>query len=331
MPLKTSDFAYHLPEELIASRPLERRDASRMMVIHRDSGTIEHLQFSDFPKFLRDNDLLVLNDTRVIPARVFSDDQKIELLCLDRLSPTEWRCLVRPGRKMRLGNSVTVGGIHGHVTEVFENGDRLIAWERELDLHAHGHLALPHYMKREDELSDQERYQTVYAREEGAIAAPTAGLHFTPEILATIPHEFLTLHVGVGTFRPVQVENPEEHVMHSERYAISAQAASHINQAQRVFAIGTTVTRVLEHLAKAAPSSQRLLPQSQSGETDIFLYPPHEFRAIDALLTNFHLPESTLLMLVSAFASRDLILQAYREAVENRYRFYSYGDCMLIL
>lgn len=330
MGLRTSDFHYDLPEELIASRPLPERAASRMMVVHRDTGKIEHRMFRDFPEFLRPDDLLVLNDTKVIPARVFSDDGKIELLCLDRLSPLEWRCLVKPGRKMREGKSVTVGGTTGTVVEVFDNGDRLIRWDAPVDLDTHGHLALPHYMGREDEIADKERYQTVFAREEGAIAAPTAGLHFTPELLERLPHDFLTLHVGVGTFRPVQVDTPEEHVMHSERYRLTEETAKRANRAGRVVAVGTTVTRVLEHLGKQG-GGKRLLEEDQQGETDIFIYPPHEFRAIGGLLTNFHLPESTLIMLVSAFAGRELVMEAYREAVRERYRFYSYGDCMLLV
>ena len=329
MSLRTKDFGYHLPEELIASKPLAERSASRMMVVHRDTGVIEHRMFADFQDYLRDGDLLVLNDTKVIPARVISDDGKIELLCLDRLSPTEWRCLVRPGKKMRVGRTVIAAGITGTVVEVFENGDRLIRWDSPLDLDKHGHLALPHYMNREDELSDRERYQTVFAREEGAIAAPTAGLHFTPELLAQIPHAFLTLHVGVGTFRPVSVENLSEHVMHSERYAVTRETAGQVNAASRVIAVGTTVTRVLESLR--SDDDKRVAEKDQRGETDIFLHPPYQFGVIGGLLTNFHLPESTLIMLVSAFAGQELVLEAYRQAVENRYRFYSYGDCMLLI
>lgn len=330
MGLRTSDFHYDLPDELIASRPLEERAASRMLVVHRDSGKIEHRMFRDFPEYLRPDDLLMLNDTKVIPARVFSDDEKIELLCLDRLSPVEWRCLVRPGRKMREGKTVVVGGTTGTVVEVFENGDRLIRWEEPIDLDKHGHLALPHYMGRSDELADRDRYQTVFAREEGAIAAPTAGLHFTPEMLGQLRHDFLTLHVGVGTFRPVQVDTPAEHVMHSERYAVSAATAERVNAAGRVVAVGTTVTRVLESIGNA-PGGPRLDSRDFRGETDIFIYPPHEFRVIGGLLTNFHLPESTLIMLVSAFAGQELVMNAYREAVQERYRFYSYGDCMLLV
>ena len=328
MTLLTKDFDYHLPEDLIAARPLAERSASRMMVVHRSSGLIEHRTFLDFPEFLKPDDLVVLNDTKVIPARVFSEDGKIELLCLDRLSPLEWRCLVRPGRKMKVGHTLKVAGITGTVSEVFENGDLLVRWDEWLDLDTHGHLALPHYMGREDELADRDRYQTVYAREEGAIAAPTAGLHFTPEVLASIPHDFLTLHVGVGTFRPVSAEVIADHVMHSERYVVSESTAQRINAAGRVVAIGTTVTRVLESLA--IPGA-RIPPQGQRGETDIFIHPPYQFGVVGGLLTNFHLPQSTLIMLVSAFAGKELVLEAYRKAVEERYRFFSYGDCMLLV
>ncbi len=333
MALLTKDFSYHLPPELIASRPLEERSASRMMVIHRETGVIEHRSFRDFETFMRPDDLLVLNNTRVIPARLFSDDGSIELLCLDRLTALDWRCLVRPGKRMKPGRSVVVGGTTGTVVEVFENGDRLIRWEAPVDLDKHGHLALPHYMGRDDEPADRERYQTVFAKEEGAIAAPTAGLHFTPEVLERLPHDFLTLHVGVGTFRPVQVERVEEHVMHSERYVLSEATAQRINAAGRVVAVGTTVTRVLEALAKLKNQDCRLRIEEKDhrGETDIFIHPPYQFGVVGGLLTNFHLPESTLIMLVSALAGRELVLEAYAKAVEERYRFYSYGDCMLII
>lgn len=332
MSLRTVDFDYHLPDELIAARPLAEREASRMLVVHRDSGRIEHRMFREFPGFLKPDDLLVLNDTKVIPARVFSDDGKIELLCLDRLSPVEWRCLVRPGKRMKPGRTVTVGGITGTVAEVFENGDRLIRWEAPVDLEKHGHLALPHYMGRDDELSDRERYQTVFAREEGAIAAPTAGLHFTPGMLEKLPHAFLTLHVGVGTFRPVSAEVVTDHIMHSEKFSVRAETAHHVNQAGRVIAVGTTVTRVLETLgARNVDREKRIEETNHTGETDIFIHPPYDFRVIGGLLTNFHLPQSTLIMLVSAFAGRELVLEAYRQAVAERYRFYSYGDCMLLV
>ena len=332
MPLRAKDFDYHLPDELIASRPLAERAASRMLVVHRDSGRIEHRMFRDFPEFLRADDLLVLNDTKVIPARVFSDDGRTELLCLDRLSPVEWQCLVRPGKRMKPGRTVTVGGITGTVTEVFDNGDRLIRWESPVDLNQHGHLALPHYMGRDDELADHDRYQTVFAREEGAIAAPTAGLHFTPEMLEKQPHAFLTLHVGVGTFRPVSVEVVSDHIMHSEKYAVTAETARRVNAANRVMAVGTTVTRVLEAIGmKIEKGGLRIEEKKHSGATDIFIHPPYDFRVVGGLLTNFHLPQSTLIMLVSAFAGRELVLEAYRKAVEQRYRFYSYGDCMLLV
>ena len=330
MSLKTKDFDYHLPERLIAARPLAERTASRMMVVHKGSGIIEHRMFTDFPEYLSQDDLLVLNDTKVIPARVFSDDERTELLCLDRLSPLEWRCLVRPGKRMKVGRTVTVAGISGTVTEVFENGDRLIHWDSLLDLDKVGHLALPHYMGRDDEAADRDRYQTVFAREEGAIAAPTAGLHFTPEILAKLRHTFLTLHVGVGTFRPVSADLISEHIMHSERYVVSENTAYQVNEATRVVAVGTTVTRVLESL-RSPGSGSRIGSGEQRGETDIFIHPPYQFGVIDALLTNFHLPQSTLIMLVSAFAGQELVMEAYRQAVQEEYRFFSYGDCMLLV
>ncbi|MBG7608202.1 MAG: tRNA preQ1(34) S-adenosylmethionine ribosyltransferase-isomerase QueA [Verrucomicrobia bacterium] len=329
MSLLTKDYDFHLPEELIASRPLPDRAASRMLVIHRDTGRIEHRMFADFESYLKAEDLLVLNNTRVIPARLFSDDGRTELLCLNQLSPTVWRCLAKPGKRMKVGRSVVVGGTNGTVVEVFENGDRLIEWDAALDIHKHGHLALPHYMGREDEEMDKERYQTVFSREEGAIAAPTAGLHFTSEMLERIRHDFITLHVGVGTFRPVSVDNIEEHEMHSERYSVAGETANAINSASRVIAVGTTVTRVLESLS--GETSRITSEENQSGATDIFIHPPYSFKAIDGLLTNFHLPQSTLIMLVSALAGRELTLEAYRQAVAEKYRFYSYGDCMLII
>jgi S-adenosylmethionine:tRNA ribosyltransferase-isomerase len=332
MALRTKDFDYHLPDELIAARPLPERAASRMLVVHRHSGLIEHRMFREFPEFLETNDLLVLNDTKVLPARVISDDGKIEVLCLDRHSPVEWRCLVRPGKRMKHGRSLVVGGICGTVTAVFDNGDRLIHWNAPVDLHLHGHLALPHYMGRSDEPADHERYQTVFARHEGAIAAPTAGLHFTPEMLALLPHAFLTLHVGVGTFRPVSAEVVADHIMHSEKFALSAATASRVNAARRVVAVGTTVTRVLEAIAlQDASCALSINEVDHVGETDIFIYPRYDFRVVSGLLTNFHLPQSTLLMLVSALAGQELIMEAYRQAVAQRYRFFSYGDCMLVI
>ena len=335
--LKTTDFDYKLPEELIASRPLEDRSASRMMVIHRDTGLIEHRKFIDFSSYLRPEDLLVLNDTKVTPARFFSNDGNIEIVCTNKLSELEWECLVRPGKKMKPGRCVEIGQSTGTVHSILENGNRIIRWDQPVDEQTHGRLALPHYMNRESDPEDRERYQTTFAREEGAIAAPTAGLHFTPEILAKIEHTFLTLHVGVGTFRPVKAEYIKDHDMHAERYHISEHTAERINNTRalggRIIATGTTVTRVLESLAKETdkgPNTPLQIP-AISGETDIFINPPHTFKAVDALLTNFHLPQSTLLMLVSALASRELIMEAYAKAVEERYRFFSYGDCMLIV
>ena len=327
--LKTTDFDYKLPEELIASRPLEDRSASRMMVIHRDTGLIEHRKFTDFSSYLQPEDLLVLNDTKVTPARFFSNDGKIELVCTHKLSELEWECLVRPGKKMKPGRTVMIGESTGTVESVLENGNRIIRWDRAVDEETHGRLALPHYMNRESDVADRDRYQTTFAREEGAIAAPTAGLHFTPEILAEINHAFLTLHVGVGTFRPVKAEYVKDHDMHSERYHLSQVTADRINKAKqtgRVISTGTTCTRVLESLARINTTLTE-----ESGATDIFINPPFEFRIVDCLLTNFHLPQSTLIMLVSAFANRELILEAYAKAVEEKYRFFSYGDCMLIV
>jgi S-adenosylmethionine:tRNA ribosyltransferase-isomerase len=321
--LRTADYDYPLPDELIARHPLPRREDSRMMVLHRDGERIEHRQFRDFPACLRAGDLVVLNDTRVIPARVFSDDGKIELLFLESVRANVWKCLVKPGRKMRLGARVEVRAVPGVVEEIRPDGERVIAFDAPVDLDAAGELPLPPYFAREVEPADAERYQTVFARERGAVAAPTAGLHFTPEILAQAPHTFLTLHVGVGTFRPVQVEDLTLHRMHAERFRVSEKAARAINAASRLVAIGTTTARVLE--SQGRPLTAR------EGATDIFIHPPYQPRAVGALLTNFHLPKSTLLMLVSAFAGREFILRAYAEAIRERYRFYSYGDCMLIV
>jgi S-adenosylmethionine:tRNA ribosyltransferase-isomerase len=334
--LRTADYDYTLPEELIARHPAERRDGSRMMVLHRAGQRIEHRMFADFPSFLQSGDLVVLNDTRVIPARAFSDDGKIELLFLEQLdSPaaslstlntqlsTRWKCLVKPGRKMRLGALVHVGGVAGVVRGIEPEGERIIEFLGAVDLEKHGEIPLPPYFGRKPEPSDNVRYQTVFAREAGAVAAPTAGLHFTPELLARVPHAFVTLHVGVGTFRSVLVENLAEHRMHSERFSVSEETASACNAAKRIVAVGTTSARVLESIGRPLHAA--------SGSTDIFIHPPYQPRAVDMLLTNFHLPKSTLLMLVSAFAGREFVLRAYHEAIRERYRFYSYGDCMLIM
>lgn len=322
----TSDFDYHLPPELIASEPLPDRAASRMLVVHRETQEIEHRSFLDLPSYLREGDLMVLNDTRVVPARFFSNDHTKELLRIDSLSPTHWRCMVKPGKKLRVGHQIEIGSAVGTVHEIMDNGDRLIAFDQPVDEATHGHLALPPYMEREEREADKERYQTVFAKHKGSIAAPTAGLHFTPEFLRKLPHAFLTLHVGVGTFQPVKVDRLDEHVMHAERYSLSEKSAEKIRNARRVIAVGTTATRVLESIVKKYGRVQ-----ADTGETNIFIYPPYTFRAVDALLTNFHLPKSTLLMLVSALAGKDLMLRAYEEAIRERYRFFSYGDCMLIL
>ncbi len=338
--LRTIDFDYDLPDELIASRPLDDRSSSRMLVVDRASGKIEHRMFSDFPDYVNENDLVVLNDTKVTPARFFSNDDKIELVCTHKISPTEWECLVRPGKKMKIGRTVEIGNSTGTVEQILDNGNRIIRWDREVDEETYGQLALPHYMNRESDITDRDRYQTTFAREEGAIAAPTAGLHFTPEILSSINHTFLTLHVGVGTFRPVKADYIADHEMHSERFSVSKETAQLINETKlrpgaKVISTGTTCTRVLESLARDAVklNPHRHPPQitQASEETNIFIYPPYEFKIVDTLLTNFHLPQSTLIMLVSAFASRDLILEAYAQAVQEKYRFFSYGDCMLIL
>ncbi|MDR3404628.1 MAG: tRNA preQ1(34) S-adenosylmethionine ribosyltransferase-isomerase QueA [Chthoniobacter sp.] len=321
--LRTSDYDYTLPDDLIARHPLARREDSRMMVLHRDGERIEHRWFREFPSFLREGDLVVLNDTRVIPARVFADEGKIELLFLETVRENAWKCLVKPGRKMRIGATVQVRGVSGVVEEILPDGERIIAFNGPVDLDAAGELPLPPYFARAVEPADAERYQTVFARERGAVAAPTAGLHFTPEILAQVPHTFVTLHVGVGTFRPVQVEDLAEHRMHAERFRIGEESARAINAAQRIVAVGTTTARVLE--------SQGLPVAACESSTDIFIHPPYQPRAVGALLTNFHLPKSTLLMLVSALAGREFVLRGYAEAIAQGYRFYSYGDCMLIL
>ena len=326
MSLALKDYDYELPPELIADRPLERRDASRMMVLHREDERIEHRIFSDLPAFIAPGDLLVLNDTRVMAARRFSDDGTFEFLYIEQLGSRRWRCMVRPGRKMKCGTSVVVGGEHARVDEVCANGDRIISLDSDANLFEGGLLPLPLYMQRQSDAADAERYQTVFGTVPGALAAPTAGLHFTPELLGGLPHAFITLHVGTGTFRPVKTEDISEHQMHAERFWISDTAASKINAARRVLAVGTTSVRVLE---SARRDGERLVAQENA--TDIFIHPPQKVRQVGALITNFHLPRSTLLMLVSAFAGREFVLAAYAEAIRERYRFYSYGDCMLIV
>ena len=328
--LRTDDFDFTLPEQLIASRPPDRRDASRMLVVDRAAGTVTPRLFTDFESFLNDGDLVVLNDTKVVPSRFFSDDGKVELVRLEEPEPGLWRCLVRPGKRMRPGRDVSVAGVRGEVESVLDKGERMVRFEREIDVAAHGQLALPHYMEREPEEADSARYQTVFACQPGAIAAPTAGLHFTPQLLAGLRHTFLTLHVGVGTFRPVKAERIADHDMHSERYELANESAQLINATTppgRVVSVGTTVTRVLEHLAREGGGT--VVPGA--GETDIFLYPGCDFLRTGALLTNFHLPKSTLFMLVCGFAGSGLMREAYEQAIAERFRFYSYGDCMLIV
>ena len=336
MSSKLSDYDYPLPESLIAKRPLPRRDESRMMVLHRNSEAIEGAQFRDLKNFLRSGDLLVLNNTRVLAARRFSDDRAIEFLFLEKLGPARWKCLVKPGRKMRVGATSKIDNVELTVEEILPEGERIVSLGGDNDLYARGSMPLPPYIGRESDPADTERYQTVFAQTPGALAAPTAGLHFTSEVLAEIPHTFITLHVGPGTFRPVHSENIAEHRMHAEWFSISEEAAAKINAAERIIAVGTTTVRVLETAARKTRPTRSVKfsrPEivARHGETDLFIYPPFKFRVVDVLITNFHLPRSTLLMLVSAFAGREFLLRAYAEAIRRRYRFYSYGDCMLIL
>jgi len=321
-----SDYDYPLPEELVAQRPLERRDESRMMVLHRSEQRVEHRTFNHLPEFLSAGDLLVLNNTRVLRARRFSDDGKVEFLFLEELGERRWKCLVKPGRRMRIGRRTRINGAEVRVEEICAGGERVISLGSGENVLDGGSVPLPPYIHRPDDSSDMERYQTVFAEALGAIAAPTAGLHFTGEILGKLSHTFVTLHVGAGTFQPVKTERIADHQMHEERFSISKSAAEVINGAKRVFAIGTTTVRVLE---SAARRDGKLV--AQTGKTSIFIHPPMQIHCVGCLLTNFHLPKSTLLMLVSAFAGREFLLAAYAEAIRERYRFYSYGDCMLIL
>jgi S-adenosylmethionine:tRNA ribosyltransferase-isomerase len=319
----TSEYDYPLPEELVARYPAPRRDESRLMVLDRYKRQITHLRFSDFPGLVRSDELLVMNDTRVIPARIRFQGK--EILLLEQLDKTAWRCMVRPGKWFSSGRKFQIQGLSGEVIQTVEGGDRVIRFREPIDFEQVGELPLPPYIRRDVEESDKDRYQTVYATSPGAIAAPTAGLHFTPEILEKLPHVFVTLHVGVGTFKPVKTEYVTEHRMHQETFEVSEGAAAHINAAPKVLAVGTTTVRTLESLILRYGE---IRPGREN--TDIFIYPPFDFRRVDALLTNFHLPRSTLLMLVAAFAGREFLLEAYREAIGERYRFFSYGDCMLI-
>jgi S-adenosylmethionine:tRNA ribosyltransferase-isomerase len=325
MSFLTTDYDYALPPELIASHPAPVRDEARMMVLDRKKQSITHRLFREIRQLVGPEDLLVLNNTKVIPARIRFRKRKAELLLLEQLDAKTWRCLVRPGHWFKDGRQFSDGFVCGRVREVESSGERVIEFDKPIDFSRVGEMPLPPYIRREAEPEDTERYQTVFAAKPGAVAAPTAGLHFTPELLAVLPHVFITLRVGIGTFLPVKAEDIREHHMHEEWFEIEKEAAERIATAKRVLAVGTTTVRTLE---TAMLSNQRIVPGPAA--TDIFIYPPFEFRRVDSLLTNFHLPKSTLLMLVAAFAGREFVLEAYREAVAAKYRFFSYGDCMLI-
>ena len=341
--MRTSDFDYELPRDLIAQTPLQQRDASRLMVLHRADGAIEHRSFGDIADYLRPGDLLVANDSRVIPARLCGHKEtggKVEVLLVSRKAEGLWETLVQPGKGVRPGMRIAFErGLVGDVVERTEAGGRLIRFngtaEVEAALEAVGAMPLPPYIH--ERLQDPERYQTVYARVKGSIAAPTAGLHFTPDLIARLEgmgvgFVFVTLHVGLDTFRPVQEEDPAYHPMHSEHCELPPATAALINATKqsggRVVAVGTTAVRVLE---TAGQRSQAGGTEPFCDATRLFIRPGHRFRLVDAMITNFHLPRSTLLMLVSAFAGRETILRAYAEAVSNSYRFYSFGDAMLII
>jgi len=360
-----SDFNYSLPEELIAQEALADRAASRMLHLNRQSGMLEDCTFRDFPELLRPNDLVVFNNTRVFPARLYGRrggaraqilspsnpaaqdflKGRVEVLLTRQISrdPNLWECLVRPGRKIGLGETLFFGEQEQLQAEVMnrgEFGERQVRFRPVPNffsvIEQIGHVPLPPYISREDASGDRERYQTVYAQERGSVAAPTAGLHFTPEILERLHRRGIetaevTLHVGLGTFQPVRAERVEDHKLHREWYRISPSVAAQISQAKqlgrRIVAVGTTTVRTLEYSA-CLSDDHRI--KAGNGDADIFIYPGYEFRVVDALLTNFHLPQSTLLMLVSALAGKDQVLAAYRHAVDAKYRFYSYGDCMFV-
>lgn len=340
--MKTSDFYYDLPQELIAQTPLERRDSSRLLVLRKADGAIEHRHFFDILDYLHEGDCLVMNDSRVIPARLLGkrvpSGGAVEVLLLTDKGDGIWECLVKPGRKLHEGAEISFGdgALTATVKEVLETGNRLVQFHYEgifLEiLERLGKMPLPPYIK--EELQDGERYQTVYSKVNGSAAAPTAGLHFTKELLAEIAAKgvklaYVTLHVGLGTFRPVKAEEITEHHMHSEFCMISRETAELLNETKRnhgrIVCVGTTSCRTLESLAEEDGTFSE-----KSAWTDIFIYPGYHFKAMDALITNFHLPESTLIMLVSAFAGYDHVMNAYQEAVQNRYRFFSFGDAMLI-
>jgi S-adenosylmethionine:tRNA ribosyltransferase-isomerase len=359
--LLVSDFNFDLPEELIAQSPPEIRGSSRMLVVDRETGAYQDNFFRNLPRFLRSGDLLILNDSRVIPARLYATraglhtqhnspepSGRIEVILTQQLSENEWTALVRPSKKVQPGERLHFRAegeakplLEAEITTAGEFGERTLRFEPTLDFHAIlnkiGHMPLPPYIHRSDTAEDRDRYQTVYSDQPGSAAAPTAGLHFTPEILKQIRDigvrvERITLHVGLGTFQPVRAEKVEDIHLHSEHYTLSAATAEAINAAQqagnRIIAAGTTTTRTLEHCAAIAQGKPL---QPHSGQTNIFLSPGYRFQIVSGLLTNFHLPKSTLLMLVSAFAGREAVLAAYAHAIRERYRFFSYGDCMLLL
>ena len=340
--MKTSDFYYDLPKELIAQDPLEDRSSSRLLHLSMKDGSIEHRHFTDILEYLHEGDCLVINDTRVIPARLYGHKEEtgalIEILLLKRKENDTWECLVKPGKKARPGARITFGDgiLKGEILDVVDEGNRLIRFEYdgifEEILDQLGEMPLPPYITHK--LKDKNRYQTVYAKNDGSAAAPTAGLHFTEDLLKKVEEKgvkiaHVTLHVGLGTFRPVKVDDVEQHHMHSEFYVVEEDQAKLINdtkkQGGRVISVGTTSCRTLE----SATGDDGIL-RTGSGWTDIFIYPGYRFKMIDGLITNFHLPESTLLMLVSALAGKDRIMAAYEEAVKQRYRFFSFGDAMLI-
>ncbi|MBQ8387547.1 MAG: tRNA preQ1(34) S-adenosylmethionine ribosyltransferase-isomerase QueA [Clostridia bacterium] len=345
--LQTSDFYYDLPEERIAQHPMEKRDHSRLMVLDRESGSIEHKHFYDIIDYLREGDTLVINDSKVIPARIYGhvdgrEEANIELLLLRQRDLDTWECLVKPGKRARVGMRTVYGdgALIGEVAEITDEGNRIIKFDYDREkyeniynvLHLIGMMPLPPYIT--ERLADNSRYQTVYANREGSAAAPTAGLHFTPELLDRIREKGVEivpveLCVGLGTFRPVKVDKLEEHVMHTEYFSVSERSAEIINRRRaaggRVICVGTTSTRTLESV-----TDEQGTVHAMSGDTGIFIYPGYKFKAVDALITNFHLPESTLIMLVSAFYDREHILEAYRTAVEEEYRFFSFGDAMFI-
>jgi S-adenosylmethionine:tRNA ribosyltransferase-isomerase len=340
--MKREDFDFNLPEELIAQDPLEDRASSRLLVLNKETGDVEHRIFKDIIDYLNEGDCLVLNNTKVIPARLIGSREetkgKVEFLLLKRLENDKWEVMVKPGRKAKPGNRIEFGDglLKAEVLEVVEGGNRIVKFEYEgifeQVLDELGQMPLPPYITHQ--LQEKERYQTVYAKHSGSAAAPTAGLHFTPELIKTIEEKgikvaYVTLHVGLGTFRPVKVDNILEHTMHSEYYWIDESQANIINETRknggRIIAVGTTSSRTLESVA-----DENGYINPSKGWTDIFIYPGYKFKVVDALITNFHLPESTLIMLVSALAGRENVLNAYNVAVEERYRFFSFGDAMLI-